>query len=227
MTTISLPLAIWGTGYSEFLPRWWDGVASLQRQPNEIVIVTDQANAQAALESLRALPIPTRVIPFNGNNYAEFWNKAIAESTSDWIAICNVDDMFLPEALNQIDQADDGGYNLVCDSIQDKDSNNVVMSSWDQNNIGTNWSMVGAEPMRKDLWQAAGGFRPGYLFADWALAMDMAKTNKVKAFDASTIRIIYDRGHNRKTLSGVMQDSEAKVNGYKMLRQLAQELGLN
>jgi hypothetical protein len=226
LTTISLPLAIWGTGYAEFLPRWWEGVLSLEVQPDEVVIVADAKNHLDVMASLPDVDFPIITEPFQGEDYADFWNRAIGLSSSDWVAICNADDKFLPGALNEIQAADQQGCNLLCDSIQDKDSSSVTRSHWPHERIGTEWTMVGAEPMKKSLWEAAGGFRKGYLFADWQLAMDMAKTGLVKAYEASTLRIIFDRGYTRKTLSGVMQDGMAKADGYKMLRELAAELEL-
>lgn len=227
MTTVTLPLALWGEGYAEFLPRWWEGVLSLERQPDEVVIVADRKNHPAVMASLPDVDFPIITEPFEGEDYADFWNRAIGLSSSEWVAICNADDKFLPGALNDIETANEQGCNLLCDSIQDKDSHTITLSYWTQDRIATDWTMVGAEPMKRSLWQAAGGFRKGYLFADWQLAMDMAKTGLVKAYDAQTVRIIYDRGYTRKTLSGIMQDGMAKADGYKMLKELASELGLN
>lgn len=223
MTTVGLPLAIWGEGYSQFLERWWDGVESLERQPDEIVCVADRQNYDALVQASRG---KAKLIRYDGKDYADFWNKAISECNTDWVAICNVDDKFLPQALNEIDKADAEGYNLICDSIQDKHDHSVHMSSWRPDVISNTWTMVGAEPMKKSLWEAAGGFLSGYLFADWQLAMGMAKSGVVRAYDASTIRIIYDRGIDRKTLSGVMSDGQTRSEGYAKLRELAEELGL-
>ena len=227
MTTIGLPLAVWGNGYAEFLPRWWQGVLSLERKPDEVVIVTDRANHLTALATTPESAIPTSVFVIEATEYAEFWNEAISKCETDWVAICNADDQFLPQALNQIDQAESEGCTLVCDWIQDKDTNQLHASAWNQDSIGTHWTMLGAEPMRKSLWQSAGGFRRGYLFADWQLAMHMAKTEQVKPYHAQTVRIIYDRGQTRKTLSGVLQDHNIKAEAYEKLRTLANELGLN
>jgi hypothetical protein len=225
LTTISLPLAVWGEGYAEFFPRWWEGVLSLERQPDEVVIVTDAKNFLTAIESTPQ-GIPTSVFSFDGEEYADYWNEAISRCSGEWLGICNADDKFLPGALNEIDKADQDGCNLVCDSIQDKDGGGMHRSSWHPETIATAWTMVGAEPMKKSLWQAAGGFRKGFLFADWQLAMCMAKTGQVKAYDATTTRIIYDRGHTRKTLSGVLQDNNKKSEGYVKLRALAEQLQL-
>lgn len=223
--TVALPLALWGSGYADFLPRWWSGVQSLQRQPDEIVIVTDSANWQAAWDSIPAGMKIASVVKCNATEYADFWNIAIQLTTSDWFAICNVDDLFLPEALNDIDEADRQGCNLITDRIQDLDGGEVSNSRWNGANIGRAWTMVGAEPMRRDLFIAAGGFPRGQRFADWALAMRAYKVG-VRAFDSDIIRIIYDRGLTRKTVSSILNGPEVLSKGYESLTRLAKELDL-
>ena len=224
MTTVSLPLAIWGSGYSKFLPRWWEGVTSLQKQPDEIVIVADDKNFDLALST-----IPTgysaTVLRLNADDYADYWNRAIEACSSTWVAICNVDDKFLPEALNDIDAAEEAGCNLITDSIQDLVGGQIYKSSWNGSEIAHDWTMVGAEPMKLDLFLKAGGFVRGQRFADWALAMK-AFLIGVKAFDTNTVRILYDRGLNRKTVSSQLNPPEVLNAGYVSLKKLAIELGI-
>lgn len=222
--TVALPLAVWGQGYAEFLPRWWEGVKSLQRQPDEIVIVTDAANHQVARESVPPGYF-AEVVKCNATQYADFWNIAIQLTTCDWFAICNVDDLFLPEALNDIAEADRQGCNLITDRIQDLDGGEVSNSRWNGEDIGRAWTMVGAEPMRRDLFIAAGGFPRGQRFADWALAMRAYKVG-VRAFDSDIVRIIYDRGLRRKTVSSILNGPDVLNKGYQTLTALAKELDL-
>lgn len=223
-TTVALPLAIWGSGYSEFLPRWWEGVKSLQRQPDEIVIVTDSRNYAPAKASIPA-GYEVTLRECNAREYAEFWNIAIMLTTADWFAICNVDDLFLPEALNDIAEADRQGCNLITDRIQDLDGGHISNSRWNGEGIGRAWTMVGAEPMRRDLFIAAGGFPKGQRFADWALAMRAYKVG-VRAFDSDIIRIIYDRGLTRQTVSSILNGPQVLSQGYEALTRLAKELNL-
>lgn len=222
--TVSLPLAIWGSGYAEFLPRWWEGVKSLQRQPDEIVIVTDAANYQAAKDSIPA-GYEVTLRESQASEYADYWNTAIKLTSADWFAICNVDDLFLPEALNDIAEADRQGCNLITDRIKDLDGGDIANSRWNGEAIGRAWTMVGAEPMRRDLFIAAGGFPKGQRFADWALAMRAYKVG-VRAFDTQTVRIIYDRGVTRQTVSSLLNGPEVLSKGYEALTRLAKELGL-
>lgn len=226
VTTIGLPLAIWGDGYAEFLPRWWQGVLSLQRQPDKIHIVTDMANYKDALDSV---PVHMRdktslVAAKKLKTYAQFWNRAVLDLNTTWSAICNVDDIFLPEALNDIDKAEAEGCNLVTDSIKDLHSPMLFKSRWNGAKIGKEWVMVGAEPMRVDLFRAAGGFPEGQRFADWALGMKIYWVG-VRAYDSHIVRIIFDRGLTRKTMSSVLHGEDVLSEGYARLRELSKSLG--
>jgi hypothetical protein len=223
VTTIGLPLAIWGEGYAQFLSRWWDGVGSLQRQPDEVAIVTDAQNLPEVLEHIGH--VKTRIIlDRTSTTYAQFWNKAVNALESDWLGFCNADDKFLPEALNDVEQAEKEGCNLITDVIQDLDGGQLHKSRWNGEEVGKAWTLVGAEPMKRDLFIKAGGFPEGQRFADWALAMKMNLAG-VKAYDTDTIRILYDRGLKRKTVSSILNGQDVLQKGYKAVNELSKELG--
>lgn len=222
-TSISLPLAIWGEGYSQFLPQWFDGVESLERKPDEIVIVCDEQNYPAVMKAIKNFALVTIKVESH-NNYAQFWNRAIELCSGKWIAICNADDYFLPQALNEIDTADEQDCNLICDHLRHKHSNQRQSASWNPEELGHAFNLMGANPMTKRLWEQAGGF-PNVRFADWGLALRMRKTGLVKAYYASTDRIVYDVGHNRPTMSGALLESSLRMEGNDQIMRIAQELG--
>jgi len=220
---ISLPLAIWGNGYAEFLPQWWAGVQSLETKPFEINIVTDEKNWEAVKASLPNEGV-VRVIKENLNSYAEYWNKAISLSVGKWIALCNVDDYFLPKGLNSIPLADAEDCNLVCDCIRTLGTDSVQQTKWLPETLNYEFELGGANPMTKALWQASGGFPEGIRFADWGLALHMRKTGLVKPYNTPEIRIVYDRGYNRLTLSGALLGADERAEGMEQIRQLARSL---
>jgi len=198
----------------------------LQRQPDQIRIVTDVANFKAAKDSVPETmrQITSVVVDKKAKTYEAFWNRAVLSLTTDWSSICNVDDIFLPEALNDIQNAENAGCNLITDVIKDLASPMVFSSRWNGEKIGREWTMVGAEPMKVDLFRAAGGFPEGQRFADWALAMKMYWIG-VKAYDSSVVRIIFDRGLTRKTMSSVLNGEEVLSEGYARLKELSDSLG--
>ena len=223
MTTISLPLALWGKGYGQFFDRWLNGVRSLGRKPNEIVIVTDEANKDIAAEI--DIDIPVKTFWLKAADY-RLWDYAIRQCSSDWVAICNIDDKFLPNALDQIDEADEAGANLLVDSLRVKGSDHVWTGYWDANTMPHRFTLPGAEPMRKDLYIAAGGYQHEYRFPDWALAVRMVAKDLARPFTAKTERIIFDPGYDRVTMSGQNANPQLKAAGTAQVQDLARSLGL-
>ena len=220
---ISLPLAIWGTGYSECLPQWWAGVNSLETKPFEIIIVTDDRNYPAVVASVTDWN-KVRVIKEDLKTYAEFWNRAISLCSGKWIALCNVDDYFLSKGLNSIVEAERLGKNLVCDAILTKDTGHIQQTAWIPSELDREFFLGGANPMTKHLWQASGGFPEGIRFADWGLALYMRKTGLVEPYMTSEIRIVYDRGYNRLTLSGASLGPDDRARGNEEIRLLVEKL---
>lgn len=196
---------------------------SLETQPDEIIIVTDDKNAPAVLASVERWE-KVRVIKENLNSYAEYWNKAISLCGGKWIAICNVDDYFLPKGLNSILEAEKHGKNLVCDAIRTKGTDHIQQTIWNPQEFDHSFDLGGANPMTKALWQAAGGFPEGIRFADWGLALGMRKTGLVEPYTTPEIRIVYDRGYDRNTLSGARLGPDDRAKGIEEIRNLAKAL---
>ena len=196
---------------------------SLETKPDEIIIVTDDKNFPAVAASVPDWG-DVRVIKENLNSYAEYWNKAISLCGGKWIALCNVDDYFLPRGLNSIPEAEKRGKNLVCDAIRTKGSDHVQQTVWNPDALNYEFELGGANPMTKALWQASGGFPEGIRFADWGLALGMRKTGLVEPYVTSEIRIVYDRGYDRLTLSGATLGAAERAEGMEQIRQLAKNL---
>jgi len=221
--SISLPLAIWGQGYSQFLPKWFEAVEALERHVDEIVVVCDQANYPAVMSAVVSFD-KVRIRVEKHDCYSSYWNRAIELCTSKWVAICNVDDYFLPEALNELDKADLDECNLICDNLLHKGTNQRQSASWAPETLDLSFTLMGANPMTKKLWEAAGGFPVGVRFADWGLALRMRKTRIVKAFYASTNRIVYDVGYDRPTMSGASLDGALRQEANDQIRTIVAEL---
>ena len=222
-TTISLPLAVWGEGYSQFIDRWLEGVRSLRRYPDEIVLVTDEKNKFLK----HALDFDCK-IQFHYLHVADYrlWDYACRQSTSKWLAFCNIDDQFLPGALDSIDQADREGYNLIVDSLIIRQTGHRWSGYWDPSTIPHRFTLVGAEPMTLDLYKAAGGFNPNYQFPDWAMAVHMVHKGLARPFNSNTDRAIFDSGRDRLTMSGQQQDPNVKSAGTAQVLELSKSLGL-
>jgi glycosyltransferase involved in cell wall biosynthesis len=225
MTSVSIVLAIWGEGYSQFLSKWFEATQTLEREFDEIVVVTDNKNASAVLSAVTDFSkVRIRVEEHEG--YSVYFNRAIDLANSKWIAFCNADDYFLPQALNSIDDADAQDANLICDNLIHKDTNFRQTAYWEPSELNHTFRLMGANPMTKQLWEAAGGFPKGVRFADWGLALRMKKTGLVKPFYAQTDRIVYDVGQNRLTMSGASLPNNDRAEGQEQINNLVRELGL-
>jgi hypothetical protein len=223
VTTISLPLAVWGNNYAQFFERWVNGVKRLERKPDEIVIVTDVKNKDLAKDLDIDIPFTTHYL-----DCADYrlWDYAIRNCKSDWIAICNIDDEFLPGALNQIQEADDAGCNLLLDRLIVRGRHHVWSGTFDPNVIPYQFTMPGAEPMKRQLYIDAGGFDYRYQFPDWAMAVHMVHKSLAKPFTATSERIIFDPGDTRLTMSGTNQSYNIKAAGTAQVHELSRSLGL-
>ena len=196
---------------------------SLETKPFEINIVTDEKNWEAVKASVPNGGV-VRVIKENLNSYAEYWNQAIYLCVGKWIAICNVDDYFLPKALNSIPEAEAAGCNLVCDWLRTKGSDSVQQTKWMPETLDYEFELGGANPMTRHLWQASGGFPEGIRFADWGFALHMRKTGLVKPYNTPTMRIVFDRGYDRMTTSGALVGPDERAEGMEQIRQLSRSL---
>jgi glycosyltransferase involved in cell wall biosynthesis len=223
--TISIVMAIWGEGYAQCLPQWFAGLDTLEREYDEVVIVCDQANISAVLCAATDFS-KLRIRVEEHTEFGGYWNRAIDLSTSKWIAFCCADDYFLPEALNEVDEADQLDANLILDNLIHKGTNVRQTAYWDQANVKTDFRLMGGNTITKRLWEAAGGFPTGFQFADWGFALRLAKTGLVKTYAASTNRIVYDVGYDRHTLSGASLSTQDRANGQSQIDNLAKELGL-
>ena len=98
--TIGVGVSLFGTAYNEFMPQWWEGVKSLNRQPDAIVICHDSQNkdyVQSLIpESHNSV---TRTIEMEGE-FADFMLAIQSKQTTDWISVCNVDDYYMPGAFD-------------------------------------------------------------------------------------------------------------------------------
>ena len=223
MAVISVPLAVWGQGYDQFFERWQEGVASLARQPDEIVLVTDKANRNLSVRYHLDIPLTTHYL--TAQDY-RLWDYAVRQCSGDWLAFCNVDDVFLPNALENIDKAHEEGYNLIIDSLIVKQNGHRWTGYWDAGTIPHRFTMPGAEPMSKQLYLDAGGFDYRYQFPDWALAVHMVHKGLARPFVSNTDRIIFDTGADRVTLSGGQQNPSVKSAGTAQVHELSRSLGL-
>jgi hypothetical protein len=221
MTTISVGCAIWGLEYRQFVNRWWDSVVALERTPDQIVIVTDKASFDFIQTSKPAgYDVALKIVVVDDLAFNEYWDRAYRECDMDWIANLAIDDVFLPEALNDVDRADAEGCELVADGCRFTDQSRIWKGYWNPVEIFDSMTMPGAAPMRKDMYERVGGFPKEIYWSDWAFYMVCAKAG-VKVFQSDLIRMIFDEGYTHKTISGQQLDYDTRQFANNQIRHFA------
>jgi hypothetical protein len=224
MTTISVVSAIWGDRYRQFLPRWWDSVQALERQPEQVVIITDRRCFELAHSTKPfGYKVPTKILGLHDElTFNEYYDRAYQECEMEWLAICCIDDVFVPEALNDIDKADEAGCEMVADGVKFTNQSRIWKGYWNPSEIYRNMTMPGAAPMKKSMYERVGWPKDIY-WSDWAFYMKCAKAG-VKVYQSDLIRIIFDEGYNHKTQSGQQLDPDTRAFANQQIGEFAAKL---
>jgi hypothetical protein len=227
--TISVPVAVWGADWGRFVGGYFEAIDLMTRKPDEIILGLtdpDETGCRRMLEDIQLTEIPLTVVTLEeGGSFSEWWNRVFDACTSDWLAPCCIDDRFLPDALTEIQAAEDAGAELLVDAIRWKYRGDEWRGYWDAAAIGRVLTLPGAAPFRRSLYDKIGGFRSEIYSSDWAFYMDAAALG-VKTYQASTVRIIFDEGNAHATRSGVQMSPEQRDAAYRQVFEYAERLGL-
>lgn len=227
MTTIGIVTTVWGSNYTKFIPKWWEAVSNLERQPDEVTVVTDSINEEAIRSNApdHLADVLNIVIVSNPEelDFNDFWDKAYRSCNQKWMVTCCIDDVFLPKALSAIDDADADEAELVIDGCILYPHNTVWNGYWNPDEIYNRITLPGNAPMTKDLYERVGGFDRDIYWSDWAFYMKAAKAG-VKVYQTDTMRITHNLGADYKTRSGVSLDSETRQWADNQIRVYAKEL---
>jgi hypothetical protein len=201
MTTISVVTCCYGIDYAEFIPRWWSGLLRLNRKPDEIILGIAEGDLTGLSKSIPE-GVDAKVVVLPEGNNMEKWDFAVNQATSKWWAYMSIDDEFLPEALDQVDEADEAGAELLVDSIIVRQTGALEKGHWDTSSIATRLPIPGWSPMTIDLYKRT--VDVSYKFGDWVLQINAAAIG-AKVYHANTKRMIWDAGLDRPTLSSRLQ----------------------
>ena len=223
---VSVPVAVWGRAFAEFIPGWWDAVLAMDPMPTQIVIGYENPDMAGLVDSVPDdLPCDVKGIVLEDGGFGDYWNQVFRACDEAWIAPCCIDDRFLPGALARIPDADEAGAELLVDGIVWKYRGGEWRGYWDAAAIGRVLTLPGAAPFKRSLFDRVGGFRADVYSSDWAFYMDAAVAG-VRTFQADTLRIVFDEGNAHSTRSGVRLDADTRRAADEQIHALAVELGL-
>lgn len=108
--TVAVVCVAYGERYRRFLPQWCENIRALQREPEQIVIATDDVEGcEVMVDWLPGMSIVlTSVEPIVHPQVCI--NDAIRETDTEWICKMDVDDIIYPHALNTLDDCDADVY---------------------------------------------------------------------------------------------------------------------
>jgi len=223
--TVGICSSHFGEGYSGFWPQWWQGVKSLNKQPAQIAISHDLQN-KAEVESaiLPEYKEITKTIEMTGT-FAQFKLAMQRALTTDWLSVGDVDDQYLPEAFDELDQAHAEGCDLYIDKIRLKHDGSIMQGTWQPDQIPDRMTCPGNAPIKRELYERTGGHSRDAIFDDWELYIRCVAAG-AKPFHASTVRTIYDMGYGRTTMSGVARPASNDIIGKQQIARVRQKLGL-
>lgn len=217
MSSLSVVTACWGEQYAEFIPRWWQGLQSLNRKPDEIIIGIVEGDPVGLAKSIpEGIEAKVVVLPDLPINYK--FEEAINHVTSKWFSLIPIDDELLPGAYDELDQADAQGAELYIDSIQYRHNGQIWKGHWDHASIATLMPAPQLIPCTLELYKRLGQ-KFDYRWSDWVFQIDAAKAG-AKPFIASTVRMLFDSGLDRVTESGpncdpaIRREEDSKVYRY-------------
>lgn len=227
MVTITVSTALWGDGsYYRFLDRWWTGVESLQRQPDEILMVVDQAASSVVKESTpRQYQDIMRPHVVTTDSFTERWHEANALSGCDWVAACAIDDWFLPERLNEVEWADDRGFEQILDGCIMHPVGNVWSAWYDPDQVFTHHCKPtpGDGIKKVEMFRRVGGFDMDVKWVDWAWLMKLA-VNDIRVHVSDLIGFVADEGFDHVTWSGAHVDAHTKALADREVKDYGQRL---
>jgi len=169
MATIGIVTVAHGDKYRAFLPEWAVAVASLQRIPDAITIVTDNVLCRDLATACDMLG-PNCAAIETGTTFKThpqiLANEGIQKTHTDWICKLDADDLIYPHALNPLD---DWETDVCMFGINVNGERNLLPSPVTAQQIldSPHNLLFAGSPFRRDIWQQTPGFQD-IVYDDWA-----------------------------------------------------------
>ena len=207
--------------YGVFIPRYWEAVKGLNRQPDQIVIVYHESNLTRFPESVPAeyrsrVTVVETSKPHNGG----VANMSAEVADTDWVAFCGLDDQLLPEAYDELDSV--GGAEILVGNLRMSDGSNFH-GVWNPDLLRAQNTLPALSPYRKALWERVGGW-PDIYWGDWGFWIKCAVAG-VETFQGHNFQALFDMGENHETDSGRLLAHDRKREADEELKAFAREIG--
>jgi hypothetical protein len=218
-------LAIYTSSHAErygvFIPRYWEAVKRLNRQPDQIVILYHESNLTRFPESVPAEYLSrVKLVETKKEHNAETVNMMIGAADTDWVAFCGLDDQVFPEAYDEL--ADVGSAEILVGNVKMSNGSDFI-GVWDIELMKKRNPLTALSPYRKNLWERVGGC-PNIRWSDWGFWIKCAMAG-VETVKSANFQALFDVGQTHLTDSGHMLSEHIRQAGERELQQFAKELG--
>jgi len=219
--TFSIHTSSHAEHYGVFIPRYWEAIKSLNRQPDQIVIVYHESNLTRFPDSVPAqYRSRVKLIETDQEHGSETANLSFSSADTDWIAICPLDDQVFPEAYDELGQI--GDVEILVGNV--KLSNGLdFMGRWDRELMKTRNTLTALSPFKKTLWERVDGW-PNIRWNDWGfwIKCHMAEA---RVSHSANFQALFDLGATHLTDSGQMLDENIRQAGEREVREFAKQIG--
>jgi hypothetical protein len=207
--------------YGVFIPRWWQAITELERQPDQIVIAYHESNLCKVPESVpKEYASRTKLVVSDSEDGLIYGNLAVDAAETDWLAFCGLDDQVLPNAYDELELCSEAEI-LVANLKLSNGSDSF--GSWDTQRMRHENPMAALSPFRKSLWQRVGGM-PQIYWGDWGFWMKSAIAGAT-TYQSQNFQALFDLGANHETESGLLLTSQKRSEADKELRAFAKDIG--
>lgn len=169
--------------YEHHLDGYMAAVAQLHRQPDEVIVVTD--NAVPAFDCTLIRTTKPWVL-------GDWYNLGFAAATCDWVVWTGADDRLMPHALDQVDACD---ADVLAFGLQYSTGQRwMPFAPTAEQVLRVEENLVPCgSPVRRELWQEMPFHSEFYPFDDWAFWVGCAAQGATFA-TTHTLDVDYDYG---------------------------------
>lgn len=195
---ISLVTACWGGYWDQYGKQFVSSVKNLNTPPDEVVVASDVP---------LVLPDGWRQIPASEPYFFDAWNDVFLAARNEWVAFLSMDDVLLPNALDNLPLAGDV---LVC-SVVDSEKNICIPSLERFDNIfdEATFPLVGWAIFKKSTIERVPFRRVN--FTDWIASLEYKHLGLDVRVDP-TVRYFYALHQDQYSRYGRVQDVDLMKN---------------
>jgi hypothetical protein len=207
--------------YGVFIPRWWQAISELERQPDEIVIAYHESNLCKVPDSVpKEYASRTKLVVSDSEDGLIYGNLAVGAAETDWVAFCGLDDQVLPNAYDELPLCKDAQILVANLKLSDGSSS---FGSWDIQRMKRENPLPCHSPYRKSLWERVGGF-PAIYWADWGFWIKAAMSSAT-TYQSQNFQALFDLGNHHETESGPLLSNQVRSAANEELIAFAKEIG--